>query len=197
MSANSLGRELREHLRRLTARGAEISLLATKPRPIVVIGWPGGWGESLLQWGMEVAALQVARSFTTEHVIPILSTAHIEALPTILRNACVASPTGGAQHFNNYADEVLAYHRSNEFVVQAFDMTRTRCLSGRVTCTAGARELPGNLQVAGRLKRMNVRSIPTDPWKALLALIVLGEDHGTLRKKAEHAIADCHTVEWV
>lgn len=213
---NALGRELDA----LRETGAQHELVASTPKPILLIEWNGRWQEREFESAIMFLTFALSELVAGRKAHSVVRCVESERLPLILQQGCDVQPTDSVLWTDKFPSKALEYG-GDEKVMMVFDIRRTEPSYQEVPADTDQkaldelrkayptveRSIDGSMLWLSRLpehdKRVTTpyevehgRWIPDDPFEALMGLLVLGRDMKKLAASVKSRIAVCQQPVW-
>jgi hypothetical protein len=196
-----------ELLNRCRCQGMTCTLVATSPRPLVVVGWQGAWLDHEFDTAIMLLVTDLAELITGSGTCPCVRCVELERLETVLKSGCDVSPTDAVIWTDKFPSKSLEYGGDTK-VMLILDMRKTKASYEEVAADIEPHQLEvlkadyptavisrdgtriwlsrlpdQDRRVGSAYEIEHARWIPGDPFEALIGVLVLS------RKPEETAAA--------
>jgi hypothetical protein len=204
----------------LEAIGVRSSQVASSPRPLFVVDWVGNWRDRAFDDSIGDFVRLLAGQVADDSDWPQLRCVSIDQLPSILARGCDVQPSDAVLWVDPHTDKMFEYGEETKAMMVFHEklleqshqlvpatITPEQLAELKKTYPTVIPSVDGEVLWLTRLSFEDRRAttpyevehgrwIPGDPWKALLAVVVFGRNHETVRGQVEAAIAACETPKW-
>ena len=188
---------LSQVLKRHCRKGMTCTPVAIQPRPLVVVGWKGGWRDDNFDTALMVLVADLAKLVTGSIACSCVRCVDLTRLDMILSSGCDVEPTDAVLWVDKFPSKALEYGGDTKIML-IFDIRKTKATYEEVAADIEPQRLASlkavyptaltsvdgtkiwlsrlpeeDRRVASAYEIEHARWIPGDPFDALIGVLVL------------------------